>query len=219
MSVHHSLSLFVPYMFPNITVARITKIFILLHLGEVDHVDFIPKTDKNGKSYNAAYIHFYRWFECSAAVNFQERVLNPDKEARIVYDEPWYWIVLENTAVKSIPEEKPTTDLVSADYVAALETGLASTRKELEDFQEDMWQRVAELEERVLDLENDGQEQVMRVLARREQTQWGCLGSHQVEQHAEKVDDMLLDAEDYSDMPELVDDDAADRPGYWADCA
>jgi hypothetical protein len=116
-------------------------------------VDFIPKTDKNGKSYNAAYIHFYRWFECSAAVNFQERVLNPDKEARIVYDEPWYWIVLENTAVKSMPEEKPTTDLVSADYVAALETGLASTRKELEDFQEDMWQRVAELEERVLDLE------------------------------------------------------------------
>jgi len=165
MSVIHSLSLFVPYMFPNITQSRVAKIFILLHLGEVDHVDFVPKTDKNGKPYNAAYIHFHRWFECSAAINFQERVLNPNKEARIVYDEPWFWIVLENTAVKA-PEmpKAQETEFVSSDYAALLESRLAATEKRLEELEESSWELIAELEERVLVLEQDAQDELMQSL-------------------------------------------------------
>ena len=177
MSVIHSLSLFVPYMFPNITQSRVAKIFILLHLGEVDHVDFVPKTDKNGKPYNAAYIHFHRWFECSAAINFQERVLNPNKEARIVYDEPWFWIVLENTAVKTSKAQETETEFVSSDYAAMLESKLASVEKRLEELEESSWDRIAELEERVLVLEQDAQDELMQ---------------------------SLVDEENYSDMPALV---------------
>jgi len=132
---------------------RVSLLFSQLHLGEVHHVDFIPKTDKNGRSYNAAYIHFAYWYDNSTAENFQERVTNPEKEARLVYDEPWFWIVLENTGAKA-PKAEETT-LVSSDYAAILEKKLAETEKRLEELEESSWQRIAELEERVLVLEQD----------------------------------------------------------------
>jgi hypothetical protein len=60
----------------------------------------------------SAYIHFENWYNTDAAQCFQERVLNPDKEARLVYDDPWHWIVLENKARKySAGERKPRINL------------------------------------------------------------------------------------------------------------
>jgi len=175
-SINQQLSLFVPYMFPNITEARVSAVFSALLLGEVHHVDFIPKTDKNGKSYNAAYIHFAFWHESDTAARFQERVTNPGKEARLVYDEPWFWIVLENTAVKSYKAEE--TELVSSDYASMLEGKLAAVEKRLEELEESSWERIAELEERVADLEQDAQDELM---------------------HA------LVTEDDYADMPALVE--------------
>jgi len=159
-SINQQLSLFVPYMFVNITEARVSKVFSTLLLGEVHHVDFIPKTDKNGRSYNAAYIHFAHWYESDTAARFQERVTNPEKEARLVYDEPWFWIVLENTAAKKAQE----TELVSSDYAAILEGKLAAVEKRLEELEESSWERIAELEERVADLEQDAQDELMHAL-------------------------------------------------------
>jgi hypothetical protein len=161
-SINQQLSLFVPYMFPNITETRVALVFSHLHLGEVNHVDFIPKTDKKGRSYNAAYIHFDYWYEGSTVAHFQERVLNPDKEARLVYDEPWFWIVLENTAVRTPKAQE--TEFVSSDYAAILEGKLAAAEKRIEDLEESSWQRIAELEERVLVLEQDAQDELMQAL-------------------------------------------------------
>jgi len=150
-AINHQLSLFVPYMFPNITQDRVVEVFDSNHLGVVHHVDFLKKTDRNGKSYNAAYIHFSHWYENQIVANFQERVVNPDKDARVVYDDPWYWIVLENTTFKTAkPEEM---EFVSADYAALLEKKLIDAEKRLEELEESSWERIAELEERVLVLE------------------------------------------------------------------
>ena len=63
-------------------------------------VDFVSKKSHDGRPYNAAYIHFHAWHNNHATVNLQARVLDPAQEARIVYDDPWYWIVLENKAKK-----------------------------------------------------------------------------------------------------------------------
>jgi hypothetical protein len=70
-----------------------------LRIGNVKRVDFVHKKSSNG-DFNAAYIHFNYWCDNVAACNFKDRVLNPNTEARIVYDEPWYWIVLENKRAK-----------------------------------------------------------------------------------------------------------------------
>ena len=159
-SINQQLSLFIPYMFPNITEARVAGVFGALLLGEVHHVDFISKTDKNGKKYNSGYVHFERWHESDTVANFQERVTNSDKDAKLVYDEPWYWIVLENTAVKS-----KETEFVSSDYASLLEGKLAAAEKRLEELEESSWERIAELEERVLALEQDSDDDYMQAVA------------------------------------------------------
>jgi hypothetical protein len=96
------MSLYIPHVFSNISCEKIIKTFESLGLGRVDKVDFVSKMGKTGE-YNAAYIHFEYWYKTDAAQIFQDRVKNPNKEARIVYDDPWYWIVLENKSRKFVP--------------------------------------------------------------------------------------------------------------------
>jgi len=107
--VDQSLSLFIPRVFPNITQERISSIFYNLGLGDVKRVDRVLKQDGDGNEYYSVYVHFEYWYETNAVANFQERVTNPGKEARIVYDDPWWWIVLENKGQKRVPgQRKPT---------------------------------------------------------------------------------------------------------------
>ena len=97
------MSIYIPHVFSNITDDRIIRVFDSLSLGKVSRIDLVEKMSKYGTVYNAAYIHFEYWYDTVTSQSFQERVRNPDKEARLVYDEPWYWIVLENHGTKSIP--------------------------------------------------------------------------------------------------------------------
>jgi hypothetical protein len=122
------MSLYIPHVFSNISVEKIIKTFESLGLGRVKKVDLVLKMGNTGE-YNAAYIHFEYWYNTDAARNFQDRVKNPDKEARLVYDDPWYWIVLENKSRKiasgsrkerlNIPTcgfETPTKQLSNQDF-------------------------------------------------------------------------------------------------------
>ena len=106
MNALSNISLYIPHVFKNIGEDRIAKIFDSLLLGKVSHVDFVPKTDRTGKSYNAVYVHFEYWYNTVAAGNFQKKVVNPEKEARLVYDEPWFWIVLENKRNRVVFDEQ-----------------------------------------------------------------------------------------------------------------
>ena len=110
--IDESLSLYIPHVFPNFDKEYVAGVFEDMEFGIVDHVDLVAKMDKNGKPYNAAYIHFSEWFNTTSVANFQERVVDPTREARIVHDDPWFWIVLENKATKYEPgARKPTLDL------------------------------------------------------------------------------------------------------------
>ena len=93
MSAIQNISLFIPHVYANISSTQIFDTFENLRIGKVKNVDLIPKQGSDGKPYNAAYIHFYNWCDNVAARNFQERVLDPNQEARIVYDDPWFWKV------------------------------------------------------------------------------------------------------------------------------
>ena len=101
MSSTQPLSIYIPRVFPNITKARIAAIFQKLDLGEVRQVDLVPRTNQDGEPYNMAFIHMRSWSDSVSSTNFQEKVLDPEREARVVYDDPWYWIVLENRNPKS----------------------------------------------------------------------------------------------------------------------
>ena len=110
------LSLYIPHVFNNFNEDYIAKVFEKLSLGRVSHVDLIAKLDRNGKPYNVAYVHFEEWFDTSAARHFQALVKDPVREARIVYDEPWYWIILENKGKKHVAgERKQRINLLDED--------------------------------------------------------------------------------------------------------
>jgi hypothetical protein len=106
-----NISLYIPHVFVNISKRTVAETFEDLRIGSVKRVDFVRKRGSNG-DFNAVYIHFNNWYDNVAAHNFQERVINPNMEARIVYDEPWYWIVLENKTKKvDSTKRKPCVNL------------------------------------------------------------------------------------------------------------
>ena len=106
-----NISLYIPHVFVNISKRTVAETFEDLRIGSVKRVDFVYKKGSNG-DFNAVYIHFNHWYDNVAARNFQERVINPSMEARIVYDEPWYWIVLENKTKKvDSTKRKPRLNL------------------------------------------------------------------------------------------------------------
>ena len=105
-----NMSLYIPHVFANISKKMVAETFENLRIGNVKRVDFVYKRGSNG-GFNAVYIHFNYWYDNVAACNFQERVLDPNREARIVYDEPWYWIVLENKTKKASSDRKPRINL------------------------------------------------------------------------------------------------------------
>lgn len=111
-AINAKLSLFIPHVFPNFSEEYVTEVFEThLNLGKVSHIDFIEKEDKHGQAYNAAYVHFTEWFQTEQTVKFQQNVCS-EKGARIIYDDPWFWMVLENKKKKNIPgERKPRLDL------------------------------------------------------------------------------------------------------------
>ena len=90
-----NISLFIPHIFANYRKEDVAKVFEDKQIGKVNHIDYIKKFN-NGTDYYAAYIHFDFWYENSDAVKLNKDVLDTKKEARIMYEEPWYWIVLEN---------------------------------------------------------------------------------------------------------------------------
>jgi len=95
-----NISLYIPHIFSNYNKKDIEDIFENLKIGKINNIDLISKIGKDNKEYNSAYIHFEYWYNNQITQNLQERVLNPNKEARLVYEDPWYWIVLENKGKK-----------------------------------------------------------------------------------------------------------------------
>jgi hypothetical protein len=100
------MSLYIPHVFGNVTKEFMIKTIEFQGFGKVSKIDFVEKMGNNGKTYNSAFVHFEYWCDNIASVHFQERVKNPDKEARIVYKDPWFWACFENTGKKHIPGER-----------------------------------------------------------------------------------------------------------------
>jgi len=106
MSQPTVMSLYIPHVFGNVTKDMIIKTIDFQCLGKVNKIDFVEKIGKNGKTYNSAFVHFEYWYDNISSVHFQERVKNPEKDARIVYKDPWFWVCFENTGKKHIPGER-----------------------------------------------------------------------------------------------------------------
>jgi len=101
-------SIYIPRVYANIHTDFIAETFESLNIGVVDRVEAIPRP--GDKTTYMAFVYFSSWnVENKAAVHLAERINSPSldtPQARIVYDDPWYWILLPN---KSKKEEKTET--------------------------------------------------------------------------------------------------------------
>jgi hypothetical protein len=107
-NVNQHMSLLIPRIFPNRTNEQhIIDIFRRLHIGDVFKVDIIRKKDKRGQRYPIfqAFVYFSAWYENDIAYHFQQRICSEKKHTRVVYDDPWYWVVFENTKRLPSPDD------------------------------------------------------------------------------------------------------------------
>ena len=93
-------SLCIPRVFPNITKERVAFVIQNVGLGEIDHIDMVPRIAENGDKFQRVFIHFKEWSKSSTAQRARERVLS-GKEIKIVYDEPWFWKLSANRSSNS----------------------------------------------------------------------------------------------------------------------
>ena len=93
------MSLFIPRVFSNITSERIASVFEKQGFGMVKRVDLVSQGE-----YNRAYVHFDFWCDSIITRAFKEKLLKKD-QVRVVYDDPYYWIVLENTSTSYDPKK------------------------------------------------------------------------------------------------------------------
>ena len=96
-------SVFIPRVSSWITEPMIQNTFWKNMLGYVSRVDFVSKMDKNCVVYNAAYVHMLQWMNTTEAIHFVERIAEKG-QARIVYNDPEYWIVLKNNSLNQKPK-------------------------------------------------------------------------------------------------------------------
>lgn len=95
-------SLCIPRVFQNITKERVAFVFKSLNLGDIDHIDMIPKTSESGDKFQRVFVHFKRWSTSDEAVRARERVLG-GKEIKVIYDDPWFWKISANRSTPRDP--------------------------------------------------------------------------------------------------------------------
>jgi hypothetical protein len=98
-------SLFIPHVFSNFSSDYISN--CLTEFGDVERVDLVSKMDRNGKPFNAAYIHFKNFYN-TVETNKLINAIDDSGSYKFYHDGPWYWIVLPNTAKKHIPGGRKT---------------------------------------------------------------------------------------------------------------
>lgn len=102
------MSLYIPHVFAFMSSDRIKHV-VENYLGKVSRIDIVPKYSLDGNFYNSVYIHMAEWYDTQTVANFQERVLDPYKQAKIVYNDPYFWIVLENKSIYTNPLKRKFT--------------------------------------------------------------------------------------------------------------
>ena len=129
-------SVCIPRVFKNIPERAIRRSFEINNLGKVGRVDFV---DKGG--YYMVFVHFTEWNNNTAAYNLREKIENPNKIAKLVYDEPWYWILLPNKSTYETNNEYIDYSLTLAKGLKECFSKIFDIQKEVDCIYEELYQR------------------------------------------------------------------------------
>ena len=97
-------TIFIPFIHNSCDINMIKYVFKHLQIANVSSVDLI----KNGYNYKG-FVHIESWFNNTASLNLQEKISNGE-QAKIVYDDPYYWVILKNTSSGKGPSVQEQLD-------------------------------------------------------------------------------------------------------------
>ena len=114
----YNISLFIPFVFPSFTKTYITRAFA--DVGDVERVDLVAKQDRDGKSFNAVYVHFKEWYNTLDNRRLQTNILGHG-EGQFYHDNSkYFWTVLQNKTTKHVSgNRKPRIDLGDVKSISA----------------------------------------------------------------------------------------------------
>ena len=114
----NNMSLFIPFVFPSFTKTYIARAFA--DVGHVERVDLVAKQDRDGKSFNAVYVHFKKWYNTLNTRRLQTNILSHG-EGKFYHDKSkYFWTVLQNKTTKHTSgDRKPRIDLGDAKSITA----------------------------------------------------------------------------------------------------
>jgi len=74
----------------------IKYIFHKLNIGEINHINFI---NHRNNDYKVAYIVMKNWYNNIIVEHLQEKIIDENQEARLVHNDPNYWILCQNKTI------------------------------------------------------------------------------------------------------------------------
>lgn len=134
----------------------IRKTFEDLELGIIENIySFNPHT-KYSKYYSAMICFSYWNINNPAAVNLAEKILNDEMEARLVYDDPNYWVLLptfsenyiEKDAEHGIEHELHNLNQEQINYLTNYVDKLSEENVKLENIIKNMEKKINDIKER-----------------------------------------------------------------------
>jgi hypothetical protein len=122
-NINQQLSLYIPFVFTNITEERIKHIFNTFDIGMVDRVDFVEKVrEQDGKPYKMAFVHFSEWYINDYVEGIHKKLMSSgNTSTRIVYEDPWHWNIFMNTKPRTVNEVALERELIVAKKIMASE--------------------------------------------------------------------------------------------------
>lgn len=106
-NIDQELSIYIPYV--SMDGDFIKDTIQDFGFGKVERVDCVARG--NDDTTSMAFIHMKYWEENALVENFQYRIKTSDMEARIVYDDPKYWIILPNKNPMNIDVNKKINNM------------------------------------------------------------------------------------------------------------
>jgi hypothetical protein len=118
--VQQGLSLTIPRVFPQwVDEKLIIDIFHNQQLGRVYKVsiNYMKRESRQrGHPMYKAFVYFSAWYDNIIAYNFQQRIFN-EGNAKIVYDDPWYWVAMENKEQRLSNNDKRIIRVAYQNYL------------------------------------------------------------------------------------------------------
>ena len=119
--VKQGLSLTIPRVFPQyVDEEAMIDIFDRQQLGRVYKVNMIHmkgESRRRGHPMYKAVVYFSVWYDNIIAYNFQQRIFTQG-DARVVYDDPWFWVAMENKEQRLSNNDKRIMRVAYQNYIS-----------------------------------------------------------------------------------------------------